>query len=67
MIGLKLSPKWSKSRWIRLAAAAALNGAVLAFILLIVNVGFESNDDLVLSAFVDGQMSNPDAHIPYIN
>jgi len=67
MIGLKLSNKWSDSRWIRLAAAAALNALVLAFILLIVNVGFESNDDLTLAAFVDGQMSAPDAHIPYIN
>ena len=39
MIGLKLSNKWSDSRWLRLAAAAALNAVVLAFILLIVNVG----------------------------
>ena len=67
MIGLKLSQKWSDSRGLRLAAAALLNAVVLGFILLVVNVGFESNDDLVLSAFVDGQMSSPDAHIPYIN
>lgn len=63
----KLTDKWNENRILRLLAAALLNAVVLAFILLIVNVGYESNDDLTLAAFVDGQMSNPDAHIPYIN
>ena len=63
----KLNDKWNESRLLRLLAALALNVIVLCFIVLIVNVGFESNDDLTLAAFVDGQMSNPDAHIPYIN
>ena len=63
----KLSSKWNESRLLRLLAALTLNAVVLGFIVLIVNVGFESNDDLTLAAFVDGQMSNPNAHIPYIN
>ena len=63
----RISNKWNESRLLRLFAAALLNAAVLGFILLIVNVGYESNDDLTLAAFVDGQMANPDAHIPYIN
>ena len=63
----KLSSKWNESRLLRLLAALALNAVVLGFIVLIVNVGFESNDDLTLAAFVDGQMANPNAHIPYIN
>ncbi len=61
-----LKDKWDK-RIFRLLAALLLNAAVLAFILLIVNVGYESNDDLTLAAFVDGQMAAADAHIPYIN
>ena len=64
---MKLKDKWNDSRILHLTAAAMLNALVLAFILLIVNVGYESNDDLTLAAFVDGQMSSPNAHIPYIN
>lgn len=63
----KITDKWNESRLLRLFAAVLLNALVLSFIVLIVNVGYESNDDLTLAAFVDGQMSNPDAHIPYIN
>lgn len=63
----KITDKWNESRLLRLIAAVLLNALVLTFIVLIVNVGYESNDDLTLAAFVDGQMSNPDAHIPYIN
>ena len=50
-----------------LAAALLFNAAFLALTLLLFRVGFESNDDLTLAAFVDGQMSVPTAHIPYIN
>ena len=64
---MKLTDKWNESRIFRALAAVLLNALVLSFILLIVNVGFESNDDLTLAAFVDGQMSNLNAHIPYIN
>lgn len=63
----RLNDKWNESRLLRLLGAALLNAVVLGFIVLIVNVGYESNDDLTLAAFVDGQMSNPNAHIPYIN
>ena len=64
---MKLKDKWNDSRILHLIAAAMLNALVLAFILLIVNVGYESNDDLTLAAFVDGQFAKADAHIPYIN
>ena len=48
---------------------AALLLCVLFFLLTVsfVRVGFESNDDLTLAAFVDGQMAVPTAHIPYLN
>ena len=63
----RLADKWNESRLFRLIAAVLLNALVLSFIVLIMNVGYESNDDLTLAAFVDGQMANADAHIPYIN
>ena len=44
-----------------------LNALVLACILAFITPGFESNDDQTLAAFVDGQMSVKDAHIPYMN
>ncbi|MBO5496357.1 MAG: hypothetical protein J5967_03055, partial [Oscillospiraceae bacterium] len=48
-------------------AALAFNALFLALTLLLYRIGFESNDDLTLAAFVDGQMAVPTAHIPYIN
>ena len=50
-----------------LAAALLFNAVFLALTLLLFRIGFESNDDLTLAAFVDGQMAVPTAHIPYIN
>ncbi len=50
-----------------LAAALLSNAVFLTLALLLFRVGFESNDDLTLAAFVDGQMAAPTAHIPYIN
>ena len=50
-----------------LRAALALNAVFLALTVLMVRVGFESNDDPTLAAFVDGQMAKPTAYIPYIN
>ena len=50
-----------------LTAALVFNALFLALALLLCRVGFESNDDLTLAAFVDGQMAVPTAHIPYIN
>ena len=50
-----------------LLAALLFNALFLALTLLMYRVGFESNDDLTLAAFVDGQMAVPTAHIPYIN
>ena len=60
----KITDKWNDSRLFRALGALLLNAVVLAFIVLIVNVGYESNDDLTLAAFVDGQMANSNAHIP---
>ena len=48
-------------------AALFLNAAFLILTVILVHVGFESNDDLTLAAFVDGQMAQSTAYIPYIN
>lgn len=50
-----------------LRAALILNAVFLVLTVILVRVGFESNDDLTLSAFVDGQMAESTAYIPYIN
>ena len=55
------------TRGASLRAALILNAVFLVLTAVIVRVGFESNDDPTLSAFVDGQMANSTAFIPYIN
>ncbi len=59
--------KSGHSRARSLRAALILNAVFLVLAVIIVRVGFESNDDPTLSAFVDGQMAKPTAYIPYIN
>ena len=51
----------------RLLAALLLNALFVLATVLLVRVGYESNDDLTLAAFVDGQMAVPTAFIPYLN
>ena len=48
-------------------AALFLNAVFLILTVLIVRVGFESNDDPTLAAFVDGQMAQSTSYVPYIN
>lgn len=50
-----------------LRAALFLNAVFLILTVLIVRVGFESNDDPTLAAFVDGQMAQSTSYVPYIN
>ena len=56
-----------RSTGARLSAALLLNALFFLMTVLLVRVGFESNDDLALAAFVDGQTAVPTAHIPYLN
>ena len=57
----------SRTRGASLRAALLLNAVFLVLTVVIVRVGFESNDDPTLAAFADGQMANSTAYIPYIN
>ncbi len=50
-----------------LRAALLLNAVALVLTAVVVRVGFESNDDPTLAAFVDGQMAHSTAYIPYLN
>jgi hypothetical protein len=59
--------KSERTRGASLRAALILNAVFLLLTVLIVRVGFESNDDPTLAAFADGQMENSTAYIPYIN
>ena len=59
--------KTEHSRGASLRTALILNAVFLMLTVLLVRVGFESNDDPTLSAFVDGQMANSTAYIPYLN
>lgn len=56
-----------RSRGASLRTAVILNAVFLMLTVILVRVGFESNDDLTLAAFVDGQMAHSTAYIPYIN
>lgn len=56
-----------RTRGASLRAALILNAVFLILTVVIVRVGFESNDDPTLAAFVDGQMANSTAYVPYIN
>ena len=57
----------NRTRGASLRAALILNAVFLILTVVIVRVGFESNDDPTLAAFVDGQMANSTAYVPYIN
>ena len=59
--------KTQRSRGASLRTALILNAVFLMLTVVIVRVGFESNDDPTLAAFVDGQMADSTAYIPYIN
>lgn len=55
------------NRTAALLLAVVLNAAFLLFILGGFELRFETNDDLLMSKFVDGQLSHKSAHVPFIN
>ena len=62
-----MSIKSERSAGASFRAAILLNAVFLMLTVLFVRVGFESNDDLTLAAFVDGQMAQSTPYIPYLN
>ena len=64
---MKLKARWDSGGALKLLCAILINAVFLAGLLIFIAPAFESNDDLTLAAFADGQMAVKIAHIPYIN
>ena len=63
----RLRGKWDRDRGLRLAAALLLNALFLLVMLSCFTPRFETNDEVLMSKFVDGQMGEKSAYIPFIN
>ena len=63
----RLRGKWDRDRGLRLAAALLLNALLLLVMLSCFTPRFETNDEVLMSKFVDGQMAEKSAYIPFIN
>ena len=59
--------QWHKNGRLRLLAAFLLNAGLLLVLLCCFTPRFETNDDVLMSKFVDGQMGEKSAFIPFIN
>lgn len=64
---VKCREQWHRDGRLRLAAALLVNAAVLLVLLCCFTPRFETNDDVLMSKFVDGQMAEKSAYIPFIN
>lgn len=63
----KCREQWHKNGRLRLLAALLVNAALLLVLLSCFTPRFETNDDVLMSKFVDGQMGEKSAYIPFIN
>lgn len=61
------SEKWNRDGSLRLVAAVLLNAVLLVLLLSCFTPRFETNDEVLMSKFVDGQMGEKSAYIPFIN
>ena len=59
--------QWHKNGRLRLLAAFLVNAGLLLVLLCCFTPRFETNDDVLMSKFVDGQMGEKSAFIPFIN
>ena len=64
---MRLKEAWQTKGWVKLAAAVIINAVFLAFMLTCFAPVYETNDDLFLSKFVDGQLSHRTIWMPYVN
>ena len=64
---MKLREQWNTRAWPRVLLAFALNAAFLAVMLKAFAPMWETNDDLFISKFFDGQMAHKTAYAPFIN
>lgn len=64
---MRLKNTWQQRPWLKLLAAVLINAAFLALMLTLFAPRFETNDDVLMSKFVDGQFSVKSAYVPFIN
>ena len=63
----KCREQWHKDGRLRFLTALLVNAALLLVLLCCFTPRFETNDDVLMSKFVDGQMAEKSAYIPFIN
>ena len=63
----KCREQWHKNGRLRLLAALLVNAGLLLVLLCCFTPRFETNDDVLMSKFVDGQMAEKSGYIPFIN
>ena len=64
---MKCKEQWNQRAWPRILTAVVINALFLLLMLTAFAPQYETNDDLLMSKFVDGQLSVKTAYIPFIN
>ena len=64
---MTLQEQWNRKAWPRILLALGLNAAFLFVMLRFFAPMWETNDDLFISKFFDGQMAHKTMYAPFIN
>lgn len=64
---MSLKEQWNQKAWPRVLLALGLNAAFLLVMLRFFAPMWETNDDLFISKFFDGQMAHKTMYAPFIN
>ena len=64
---MTLKEQWNQKAWPRVLAALALNAVFLFVMLRFFAPMWETNDDLFISKFFDGQMAHKTMYVPFVN
>lgn len=64
---MTLKEQWNQKAWPRILLAFAINAAFLLIMLRFFAPMWETNDDLFISKFFDGQMAHKTSYVPFIN
>lgn len=64
---MDIKTQWERRHWLKILAAFLLNAAFLALMLSCFAPRFETNDDVLMSKFVDGQFAVKTAYVPFVN
>ena len=62
-----MKEQWNKRAWPRILLAFGLNALYLLVMLRLFAPMWETNDDLFISKFFDGQLSHKTAFVPFLN